>query len=257
MLPTRRSLHLSLRDPDAGVPPRRSAVHRRCDLVTVEPDVREQPGDEGVRVPHVAGRELVPPPHGGGASRDQGQQRARLPVGGVQVARRVHRLVRVRDHSVAPTTDLVPEEARAAQEREAHGALPDDASLSGGRTPGRGHLHHEARSAEADQEGGVEQPETIATLQPGGDRLVRSAAPAHCRVAVGSQREPEQTHLTGRWGGMVQRHHVSPDRSVVVGISVARRDPGGTGRETFRRRTSGTHPSRHWYVDAPIVQRSS
>jgi len=77
----------------------------------VEAAADDQPGDQRVRVPHLARSKLVASPH----RRRYFGHELEDPPGESRIVRQSprtpHRLVDVRDHAVTPAPDLVPEDA--------------------------------------------------------------------------------------------------------------------------------------------------
>ena len=68
------ALRRAARDRDARVPARRPSARRRVDRPGVEPAADDQPGDQGVRVPHLARAQLVAAPDGRRHLRHQPEQ---------------------------------------------------------------------------------------------------------------------------------------------------------------------------------------
>jgi hypothetical protein len=89
----------------------------------------EQPRDQRVGVPHVAGVQLVSAPHGDGNGRHQIEDALRTS----QVVRDADRtpdgLVRIGDRAFAPSADLVTEQPEPSGQSGSDGTFGDDASL--------------------------------------------------------------------------------------------------------------------------------
>ena len=100
---------------------------RKGDVLDRQARARNQPGDDRVRVPHVAGLELVSPPHG---RRDSGYELEQA-MSGLWIISHAHgagdRFVDVWDRSARPAADVVAEESQGTCEAAADGAFGDDA----------------------------------------------------------------------------------------------------------------------------------
>src|SRR4029453_15767303 len=99
-----------------GIPPGSAASGRWLDGVDVEVGAHDQPRDQRVRVPHLAGGDLVAAPPRCRPLRDELEE----PLGDGVVLRQPLRtgdgLLDVGDHAVAPTADFVAKEAEGARE---------------------------------------------------------------------------------------------------------------------------------------------
>ena len=97
-------------DDQTGVPTRRSTAGWRLEILGVHARAYQQPRDQRVGVPHVAGVQLVSAPHGGWNERHQIEDA----LGANQVVCDADRtrdgLVGVGDRASAPSTDLVTEQ---------------------------------------------------------------------------------------------------------------------------------------------------
>jgi hypothetical protein len=78
--------------------------------VGVEAGAGKKPGDERVRVPHLACPELVTSPDRRGRGGDELEDALREERVVRQPPRALDRLVDIRDHAVTPAPVLVPEE---------------------------------------------------------------------------------------------------------------------------------------------------
>ena len=114
---------------DAGLAPAGgAAVGRGVDGVDGEAGAGEEPGDDRVGAPHVAGGQLVPAPGGGGEGGDQVEQAAGLEGVVADGLGAGDRLGGVGDDAVAPAADLVAEGAEAGQAAAGDRALDDRAA---------------------------------------------------------------------------------------------------------------------------------
>ena len=102
---------------NSGSPARCPPMGRKVDLLDRQAGARDQPGDDRVRVPHVARLELVSPPHGrrhGGNELEHAMRR-------LWIISHAHgagdRFVDVWDRSARPAADLVAEESQAPAKR--------------------------------------------------------------------------------------------------------------------------------------------
>lgn len=96
----------------ASKPPGSAAPRRWAQSCRREARVGDQPGDHGVRVPHVAGPQLVAPPHGGRDGRDEVDQSACDPRIGGELVRSPGRFAEIGDRAVAPAANLVAKQAQ-------------------------------------------------------------------------------------------------------------------------------------------------
>ena len=106
----------------AGLPSGRPSARRRVDRVHGEAGSGKQPGDYGVRVPHLTGPELVSAPDEARHGTHEIEEAVRPPWVVGQPLRSAYCLVRVGDHPVPPPAHLVPKRAEAG-----HPAAPDRA----------------------------------------------------------------------------------------------------------------------------------
>ena len=186
-----RSHHLSPCDAQPRPPARCTTAGGRVQPVGVVVTSGQQPGREGVRVPHLAGALLVAAPGGVGKLGDQVEQLQGTNSVGADALRAGHGLSAVRDHSVAPAVNLIAEVPRRAQRRQPDRAFAHDASGMRRVAPDRSHLDHEATSVEPHLQGGVIQVPTGAVLVVRHECLEGTAASSNARVGIaGSQRQP-------------------------------------------------------------------
>jgi len=197
------------RKSEAGQPSRRSAAIRRIDGGHVEPDAGQQPGHEGIRVPHVTGAQLVASP---------GQRR-----NGLEEIEKVHRLGGVaahpswalnslgdvRDVAVTPATDLVAKGSEATEPMRADRPFTHCSAIHRGFVPHRRHFDDVSRVIDSDLERGVVEAARGPVLVPGGERLVEATIPAN-RLTTGTQGKPIQvdgTVLRCRCSGWTPNAH--------------------------------------------------
>src|SRR5438552_7188993 len=118
---SKRALRLALarrdlvaaRDHEAGVPSGCPPTAWRLDRLRIEAGARDQPGDNRVRVPHLACAQLIASPHWRWyVGRERKQSTCSLRVV-AQVLGTVDRLGDVRDDAVAPAAHLIPEDSEA------------------------------------------------------------------------------------------------------------------------------------------------
>lgn len=107
----------ALRHGDAGVPSRGSTSARRLIPDGIEPGTDHEPGRDGVGVPHLVSAELVATPHWRGDERDQIEELACLRVAVDESYRTRNGVPEVGDHTVAPSADLVAEDAEPSAPR--------------------------------------------------------------------------------------------------------------------------------------------
>jgi hypothetical protein len=122
-------LDLAARNCEPGVPAGCATAGWRPDRVRVEAAAADQPGDEGIRVPHLAGVQFVAFPYGPRHRRSERKQlTCSLRVVG-QAAWTFHRLGNVRDDAVAPEAELVAEDPQPTRPGATDRAFADDAAL--------------------------------------------------------------------------------------------------------------------------------
>src|SRR5271166_6660963 len=154
-----------------------------------------QPGGQGVGVPHLARVEFIAAPGDRREGGNQVQQPPSPAVVGIEMLRAGDGLGDVRDHAVLPAPDLVAEESRVAQPRQAHGAFADHAAIWCAVAPGRCHLDGTACAAEVHRQRGMIQVAYLAMLPAGHDRLEDPAVPAHATGRLSrAQRQPVQVY---------------------------------------------------------------
>ena len=196
-------------DDQAGVPPRRPPARRRVDLRRVDAALRQHPGDDGVRVPHLAGVGLVAAPHGRGDRRHGVED----PSSHLDVVGHAHRtpdrLTDIGDASVAPAPDLVAEEPNPSRPAGSHRAAGDDTTRCAVAV-GNGRLLDDVRTfRDAHLQRRMEEVAPRAPLHERGDGFEQLAADPH-DVCVGSQRDPVEVNGS-RWCTHVALTVVPPD----------------------------------------------
>ena len=183
----------------------------RRDVSEVEPTSSEQPRNEGVRVPHVAGAQLVATP---GRGRERWGQSQYLPGDG-RIGRHSpgcsYGVRGVGDDSAGPAAHLVAEEAETTEPGQSHRTLTDDAAVDWATTPGGCELKHESLGAELHFQCGVEEPLRVAVVVSRGQRLEQSTVPAHARHCIPrAERKPEQVDARSSFMVCRQRQHILP-----------------------------------------------
>src|SRR6056297_1470371 len=171
-----RRRRLPGRSDETCVPPRRAPSGGRADPGRVDARAHQQPRHQRVRVPHVAGTQLVTPPHHRG---DVGHQRDHPPCE-IRVAAQHHRSAHcgghIRNRPAEPAAHLVPEQPRPSERTSPDGAFGNDTALAPLR-PHRRHLHSGHCALDTHHEGGVEQLAARPVGTSGGQRLVGPTAP--------------------------------------------------------------------------------
>lgn len=194
---TRAGTGPAARDHDSRVPPRRAAVGGRTQRLSRDPAALDQPRGQRVRVPHLARVELIAPPDRRGHLAHQVEH----PLGeaGIrgQPPRTAGRLGHIRDHPVAPSADLIPEDPESPGPARADGASADDSPGAPVARGDRSHLDDVSVIGDVDLERGVEEGVTRAPLQPRGHGLEHEPVQAH-GMADRAQRKPVEEHARGR-----------------------------------------------------------
>src|SRR5437764_14929639 len=135
---SKRALRLALarrdlvaaRDHEAGVPSGCPLTAWRLDRLRIEAGARDQPGDNRVRVPHLACAQLIASPHWRWyVGRERKQSTCSLRVV-AQVLGTVDRLGDVRDDAVAPAAYLVAEDSEPPCPMAADRSFGDNAAVS-------------------------------------------------------------------------------------------------------------------------------
>ena len=154
---------------------------------------RDQPGGHRVRVPHLAGVELVASPHGPGDGRDEGEEPAGVSRTAGEPAGPADRLDEIRDGPAAPAADLVTKQAQPADRAAPDGARSDHSSarLVGVRR-GRD-LDRVALAVVIDDERCVVEVASWPMLTGGFDGLEDAAVEADA-VTTRAERDPIQVH---------------------------------------------------------------
>jgi hypothetical protein len=157
-----------------------------------EPGARDQPGDDGVRVPHLARAQLVAAPN---RSRDERHELQHpSPAVGIiaDAAWTRDGFCDVRDPAVAPAAYLVTEEPETTQGSRADRTFGDDAAL-GAIAPHRRLLDHEPSFRHAHLERRVVEVAAISPFEPGRDCLEDLSVQAD-EVAARTKRQPIEIH---------------------------------------------------------------
>jgi hypothetical protein len=140
-------------DNQAGHPSGRAAKDGWLDEVGLVTTAGEQPGDQRVRVPHVSRKEFITAPGDGRKGGDLFQHTLRANDIRAQASWAVDGFGHVRNAAVPPPPDLVAEEARVTQPREANRALAHHTSICLLVAPDGSHLDHEAVCAQVHFQG--------------------------------------------------------------------------------------------------------
>lgn len=127
----------------------------------------EQPGDQGIGVPHVSRVAFIAAPRAGREGGDQGEHSLRARHIAAEDPRAGDSFGHVRDAAVAPAPDLVPEAFGVTEPGESNGALAHDAMFGVRATPHGRHLDHETIWSEAHFQGRVIEVAHRATLVAG------------------------------------------------------------------------------------------
>jgi len=104
----------------------------------------QQPCDQRVGVPHVAGPPFVAAPGQLGDARYEIQQLLRADRIPANEAGTANGLGNIRDHTVTPAPDLIAERCEPAEPRKANRALADHATVGGAVRPCGSHLDSES-----------------------------------------------------------------------------------------------------------------
>ena len=178
----------SARDDQARIPPRGSTVLRRCERSRREPGALEEPGDHGVRVPHLARPQLVPPPDRRRDSRNELDEPTRELLVVTHALWAVDRFGDVRNDTVAPTSHLVAEQPKTPSPPSSHGAFRDDAALTVPSTR-RPLLDHEAPLGQAHDKSGVVEVVPLPSLSQRDDGLEETTVESN-RVTACTEWQP-------------------------------------------------------------------
>lgn len=176
---------------DPGLPARSAPAIRRSYGPDVYPTACDNPRDNGVRVPHFPGSELIATPCRSRHPRDGRQHATRAPFVVAQAHRAVHCLSHVRDAAAMPNPDLVAKHAQATCPGVAYGAFRDDSPLVSAQVGNRGLLDDVGLPSNFDLERRVIEIAGRAPLPPRRDYLERAAV-VFDRVSAGAQRKPVQ-----------------------------------------------------------------
>ena len=172
------------------MPARCPSAGRRRDGVDGDAASAEEPRDDRVGVPHLAGAKLVAAPDRGRELAYAGQKAA----GDLRIVRQPARTVDgfadIGNHAVAPAPHLVAEDPRTRRPARAHRALDDHAALGSAPIPHRSLLDHEPALAwNVDDERRVVEMARPPVGEPRRHRLEDAPIQPH-RHASGAQRQP-------------------------------------------------------------------
>ena len=246
---------MPLSDQPSGVPAGRAPSERGSDRLDLDSCAREQPRHDGVRVPHLAGPELVASPYGRRNRRREVEQTPReFGIAG-QAGRAFHRLREVRYHALAPAPDLVAKDAQAASPACADRPFSNDPALVAALISHGSHLDHEALVAGSHLERRVVQRVRRPPLESRRHCLVDATVEAD-RVTPRAERQPVQVdagvdrhgRAAVRAGRLESRCHISHHGTTVA----ARRRQRIRG---IRRDRAITTAGRHDSTDAGLGRR--
>ncbi len=111
------------------MPAGRATVRRRPEVVCRQTCAGDQPGGHRIRVPHVAGLELVAPPHRPRDSGDRVEEPARDPRIAGEPVGPADRRAEIRDAPTAPAANLVAKQPPPADVAAPDGARGDHAPV--------------------------------------------------------------------------------------------------------------------------------
>jgi hypothetical protein len=139
-------------------------------------------------------------PQTGGCPGHQLEQPSRAVEIVAEAMRTLDRLADVRDHAVAPASDLVTEEAEPARRVRPDGTLGDDATLGPVAGAERCLLDHEASLRDANLERGVEEVAGGPPGEPRCRRLEEASVQTH-RMAARAEREAVEVDAGAQLAG--------------------------------------------------------
>lgn len=150
---------------------------------------REQPRDHGVRVPHLAGFELIATPHEHWHLRYQLEESSSVKEVGGKPLRTVYRLTEIRNYTFSPEPKLVAKNPKPTGPVGAYGAFGNNATLKPAPIRNWRHLDGMATLRREDLESGVIQVLHRAIGEKGRNGLIDASVPPD-KVAAGAQRDP-------------------------------------------------------------------
>jgi len=182
---------LTLREHQARVPSRGPPSARRLDVVHGLARGRQYPRNQRVRVPHLAGSQLVTAPRQR-RCHSHGAQRA---VDALRVIGDPHRapdrLGDVRKGTAGPAPHFVAEEAEPAEPPCSNRPFTNGTALTLSDVPDRPHLDRVGDVMRSQHEGRVVEIRRSPMVSPRRQPLVHASVPAH-DVAARAEREPVQ-----------------------------------------------------------------
>ena len=158
----------------------------------------DQPGDHRVRVPPLAGAELVAAPHRRRDRRHQVEHALRHRRFLTEPAGSLDGLAEVRDRSAAPAAELVAEQAQPPRDAGAHRAGGDHPAARLARVGRRRQLDREAIATEVDDQGRVIEVASRAALARRDEGLVDLAVEPDAMPAR-AERDPVEVDGGGVW----------------------------------------------------------
>jgi hypothetical protein len=172
-------LERALGDSTAGVPSRRSTASRREKHREISFTARQHPRDYRVRVPHLAGAELVTAPDRRWYRRQELKDSSsqRQIVGESHGAR--DRLVNVGNPTSSPASNLVTEAPKATGPARSNGTFGHDTSSFRVQVGNRSLLDHKTTFRNVDHQRRVVEIAASSPLNERRDRLEHLAADAH------------------------------------------------------------------------------
>ena len=186
---------LAPRDDDPGLPARRPSPARKRDRLDVESAAGDEPGDGRVRVPHLAGVQLVAAPDGRRYLRHELEQAPGALRIVAEALGALDRFVEIGDQPLAPAADLVAEEREACQRLWADRTFGDDATILA-LSPHGCLLDHEPRLGDVDLQRRVVEGAGRAPVEACREPLEDASVPAN-GVAAGAERQPVQVDAGG------------------------------------------------------------
>ena len=182
---------LTLGEHQAGDPSRGPASARRLNVLHGVTRARKQPCNQGVRVPHLAGSELVTTPSQGRCR----TQHAQHPLNPVRVVSNPHwafdRLGDVREGASGPAPNFVAEEAESAEPPCSNRPLTNDTAVALRDVPDRPHFDRVGDATRVGHETSVIEIQRRPVLSRRRQPLVHASVPAH-DLAARTEREPVQ-----------------------------------------------------------------
>ena len=191
---------LASRHSDACPPAWRPPPGRRFDRLDVEAAAGDQPRDERVGVPHVAGSQLVAAPHGRRYVRHQFEEPSRAVGIVAEPARALDGLGDVRDDPVPPAAHLIAEEPQASRDGRANRTLGDHTTSGGVVDWNRGHLDHEPALRHASLQRRVVEVAHTTTAECRRHGFEQAPVQPH-RPTAGPERQPVKVY-----GGAIRAH---------------------------------------------------